>query len=197
MEEIMQKDEYLRQLSRAVSSLPEPERAEILADYEEHFLIGIAEGRTETDIASALGDPRSIGKEFAALSLVRRAEESPSAGGLSRAVIATVGLGIFNLLVVFIPFVILIMILALILVIGFSLTCAGPFLTGYAVLTLAGIITIQLNSPPLATVFYGIGLTSTGLLLIALDFWLTRICYRQAIRYLKWNIAIISGRESL
>lgn len=193
----MQKIEYLRQLGRALSALPDLERTEILADYEEHFRMGIADGRTEADIASGLGDPRSIGREYAAISLVKQAEDSPSAGGLSRAVIATVGLGLFNLLVVFIPFVILILILACFLVIGFSLACAGPFLTGYAVLTLAGVIPLQLNSPPLAVVFFGIGLTSSGLLMIALDFWLTRICYRQGIRYLRWNIAVISGRESL
>lgn len=193
----MHRDEYLRILASAVSSLPESERREILADYDEHFVIGMAEGRTDVDIASALGDPRSIGREFAALSLVKRAEENPSAGYLSRAVIATVGLGIFNLLVVFVPFVILILILATILVIGFSLACAGPFLTGYAVLTLAGVTIMQLDSPPVAMVFYGIGMTSLGLLCVALDFWLMKVLYRQAITYLKWNIAVISGRESL
>jgi len=193
----MQKDEYLRTLTRALSPLPEVERREILADYEEHFLIGITAGRTESDIAAALGDPRSIGREYAALSLVRRAEEVPSAGGLSQAVVATVGLGLFNLLVVFLPFIILILLLAVILVIGFSLTCAGPFLTGYAVLELVGIIRMGMPVPPLAGVFYGIGLTSSGLLLIACTFWLVRICYRQGIRYLRWNISVISGREVL
>ncbi len=193
----MLKNEYLRQLGQAMSSLPEYERDEILADYDEHFMMGLADGRTEVEIASALGDPRSIGREFAALSLIKRAEEVPSAQSLSRAVVATVGLGLFNLLVVFVPYVILILILATILVIGFSLACAGPFMIGYAVLTLTGFIPIQLDTPPLAVAFYGIGLTCSGLLLIAFDFWLARICYRQSIRYLKWNIAVISGRESL
>ena len=193
----MLKSEYLRKLSRAVASLPDSERDEILADYSEHFMMGLADGRTEAEISSALGDPRSIGREFTALSLVKQAEETPSAGSLSRAVIATVGLGLFNLLVVFFPFLILVMIIVTILVIGFSLICAGPFLTGYAFLTLAGIVTMQMDEPPFAVVFFGIGLTSSGLLLIALDYWMTKICYRQSIRYLKWNIAVITGRESL
>ncbi len=193
----MQKDEYLSQLRQALRNLPENEQAEILAEYEEHFMMGIADKRTEADIASGLGDPRSIGREYAAVSLVNRAEESPSARGLSRAVLATVGLGLFNLLVVFIPFVILFFLLVLILVNGFVLVCIGPFLAGYAVLTLAGIVTMQLDTPPLAAIFYGIGITSSGLLMMAFDYWLTRICYRQMIRYLRWNIAVITGRESL
>ncbi len=197
MVKIMQKDEFLSQLRQAIKALSVDEQEEILADYDEHFRMGIADGRTETEIASALGDPRSLGKEYAAISLVNRAEESPSARGLGRAVIATVGLGLFNLFVVFLPFLILVLMLVLILIIGFSLTCAGPFLTGYAILTLAGLLPIELDTPPLAALFFGIGITSSGLLLMALDYWLTRICYRQGIRYLRWNIAVISGKETL
>ena len=162
-----------------------------------YALIGVAAGRNEDDIADALGEPRSIGREYAALSFVRRAEEVPSAEGLSRAVVATVGLGLFNLLVVLLPFILLIFLLALILVIGFSLTCSGPFLTGYAVLELIGVIRIGMPVPPVAGIFYGFGLTSSGLLLIVSDFWLVRTFYRLGIRYLKWNIAVISGRETL
>lgn len=194
---MMRKDEYLRNLTRALSRLPEGERKDILADYEEHFLMGMSAGRTETDIATALGEPRSIGREYAALSFVRRAEEAPSAEGLSRAVAATVGLGLFNLFVVLLPFIILIFLLAGILVIGFSLACSGPFLTGYAALEQIGVIRMGMPVPPLAGIFYGIGLTSSGLLLMVFDFWLLRIFYRLGIRYLKWNIAVISGRDSL
>jgi len=193
----MQKVEYLSQLRQALRNLPENEQVEILAEYEEHFMMGIADKRTEADIASGLGDPRSIGREYAAVSLVNRAEESPSARGISRAVVATVGLGLFNLLVVFIPFVILFFLIILIFVIGFALACAGSFLAAYAMLTLAGVMTMQLDTPPFAAIFFGIGLTSSGLLMMAIDYWLTRICYRQMIRYLRWNIAVITGRETL
>ena len=87
----MNKNEFLHDLSHALSGLSRDEQADILADYNEHFLIGTAEGRSEREISIALGDPRSIGREYAALSLVKRAESDPSARGLSHAVIATVG----------------------------------------------------------------------------------------------------------
>ena len=170
----MQKDEFLCQLKKSLCRLPESDQLDVIADFEEHFTIGVEAGRNEADIAATLGDPRVIGKEFAALFLVRQAEEDPSAGGISRAVVATLGLGLFNLLVVFIPFIILIVLLAVILVVVFSLACAGPFLTGYAVLELLGVITMGMPVPPLM-----------------------RIIYRLGIRYLRWNIAVISGRETL
>ena len=193
----MDRSMFISRLRDSLSSLTYKEIEEIIADYEEHFLMGIAEGRTEWVIADALGDPGSIGKEYAALFLVRKAESDPSARSLSRAVIATVGLGIFNLVVVFIPFIILVLLLALVGIIGFSLTCTGPFLAGYAALEIFGVFYSAFSSPPLARVFYGIGLTSSGLLLMVLTCWLGRICYLLGIRYLKWNIAVISGRESL
>ncbi len=98
---------------------------------------------------------------------------------------------------VLLPFIILIVFLVTIFVIGFTLSCSGPFLTGYSALELNGVIRMGMPVPPLAGVFYGIGLTSTGLLLIVFDFWLFRIFYRLGIRYLKWNIAVLSGREML
>jgi uncharacterized membrane protein len=193
----MNKHEFLHQLSRRLSGLPKNEQEEILADYQEHFLIGMAKGRSEEEISRALGDPRSLGKEYAALSLVRRAEKTPSARGLSHAIIATVGLGLFNLLVVLMPFLLLFVLFVFVLVCGFSLACAGPALIGYSVLELLGVVRIGMPVHPLAGVFFGIGLTSFGLLVIAVQFWLTRVLYRLGIRYLKWNIAVITGREAI
>ncbi|HWQ66883.1 MAG TPA: DUF1700 domain-containing protein [Methanospirillum sp.] len=193
----MLKHEFITQLKRALAYLPESERLDILEDYEEHFRIGTADGRAEEEIASALGDPRTLGKEFTARLCVRKAEESPSAGGIGRAVLATVGLGLFNLFVVLFPFIFLIMMLGMILVTGFSLMCAGPFLIGYAVLELIGVILVRMPVHPLAGFFFGLGLTCSGLLFMALDAWLTKILYRIGIRYLHWNIAVISGREEI
>ena len=92
---IMDKDEFLHRLSRVISSLPKDEQNDILADYQEHFLIGSLNGRSEQEIAQALGDPRLIGREYAAFSLLKKAEESPSARGLSHAICAIVGLRAF------------------------------------------------------------------------------------------------------
>ena len=193
----MQKDEYLKKLGLALSGISETERQDILADYAEHFEMGALDGRTEEEIADSLGDPKTIGREYTAVSLVKRAEHSPSAGGIGRAIMATLGLGLFNLIVVLIPFICIITILAVLLVIGFSLCCAGPILTGGAVLEMLGIVSGVIFFSAPAAIFLGIGLTCLGLLIFIGEFWLARILYRIGIRYLKWNIAIIHGSESI
>lgn len=193
----MNRDEYLRRLEQALARLSKEERDEILGDYAEHFAIGRENGRGEEEIAAALGDPQTIGREYAAVTLIRTAEDSPSARGMGRAIAATLGLGLFNLVVVVVPFIVLVCIILTILLCGFSLTCAGPMLTGSAVLILAGIFPMVLPVSPAATVFFGIGITCMGLIVILGDYWLSRMLYRLGIRYLKWNIAVIHGRESL
>jgi len=139
----------------------------------------------------------TISRKYTALSFIKKAEHSPSAGGIGRAILATIGLGLFNLIVVLIPFFCILIILAVFLVVGFSLCCAGPILTGGAVLEMFGIVTGVIFFSAPAAIFLGIGFTCLGLLIIIGEFWLVRILYRIGIRYLKWNIAIIHGSESI
>lgn len=193
----MLKDDFLKQLERSLTGLSENDKLDILADYREHYEIGKINGRTEEEISHALGDPRSIGKEYSVLTLVKRAEEKPSAEGIGRAIFATLGLGIFNLVIVLMPFLIIISLLAIFLFIAFCLVCAGPILTGSAVLELIGIFPAGLPISAPGALFIGIGITCMGLIGILGEFWLARLLYRLAIRYLKWNIAVIHGSEKL
>ncbi|HPP76981.1 DUF1700 domain-containing protein [Methanospirillum sp.] len=193
----MQKDEYLKKLASALSGIPDAQKKDILADYAEHFEMGVLDGRSEEEISEALGDPRTIGREYTAAALVKNAEADPSAGGLGRAILATIGLGLFNLIVVLIPLICIIMVLAVLFLIGFSLCCAGPILTGGAVLELLGIVSGVLFFSAPAAVFLGIGITCLGLLILIMEYWLIRVLYRIGIRYLKWNIAVIHGSEQI
>jgi uncharacterized membrane protein len=193
----MLKDEFIHILESSLTGLSEVDRKDILHDYEEHFAIGYLNGRTEQEIATALGDPRTLGKEFNAITLVKKAEETPSASGIGRAILATVGLGLFNLIVVLIPFIILVIVLAVLGILGFCLFCAGPIIIGCSVLEIFGIFTENLPASPYASIFFGIGTTALGLFIILGDYWLARLMYRLGIKYLKWNIAVIHGSESL
>jgi len=60
----MNKNQFLRKLDVLIKDLPKEERQDILFDYEEHFRIGLEEGKTEEEIAKALGEPESLVKEF-------------------------------------------------------------------------------------------------------------------------------------
>ncbi len=57
----MTKKEFMTKLKRL---LPEKDRKDILLDYEEHFLTGLNEGKSEEQIADELGDPVDVAKEY-------------------------------------------------------------------------------------------------------------------------------------
>lgn|GEM_PF-6258326 len=60
----MNKKEFIDKLSSSLSSLSQDDKRSILNDFEEHFNVGLSQGRTEEDIAASLGDPVEIAREF-------------------------------------------------------------------------------------------------------------------------------------
>lgn len=101
----MTKDEFLNKLNEALRGLSLNERQDILQDYQEHFVIGLEEGKTEAEIAERLGSPNSIAKELLASYHIERVEQSFTAGNIIRAIWAVIGLGFFNLIIVLGPFI--------------------------------------------------------------------------------------------
>jgi len=97
----MGKLEFLDALKRAMPGLPPATQAKTLAFYEQRFVDGAAQGRSEQDVARELDDPSRI-----AMTLRASAFESklavPARGpaGAVRMVLSAIGLGIFNLFMV-------------------------------------------------------------------------------------------------
>ncbi len=60
----MNRKMFMDKLSSNLNNVSEDDKRSILSDFQEHFNAGLASGRTEEDIASALGDPEEIAKEF-------------------------------------------------------------------------------------------------------------------------------------
>lgn len=60
----MTRDEFLRRLGRGLADLPPEAVASILSDYEGYFADGFQAGRSEGDLALALGDPRRLADEL-------------------------------------------------------------------------------------------------------------------------------------
>ncbi len=58
------KQEFLDRLKASISSLSLQDQADILNDYEEHFRIGLENGKTEAEIADSLGSPEELGASF-------------------------------------------------------------------------------------------------------------------------------------
>ena len=70
----MTKAEFLDTLRRRLAGLPQSEIDELLGDYATHFADGMAAGRSEAEIAEALGDPMRLARELRAEAGFRRWE---------------------------------------------------------------------------------------------------------------------------
>nr|WP_321350893.1 DUF1700 domain-containing protein [uncultured Methanoregula sp.] len=190
--------EYLDTLRKRLDRvLPQEELDDLLSDYAEHFRIGKMNGRTEEELCRSLGSPDDTAREIRALHLVKTAENTRSCRNIFHAVIATLGLGLFNLVFVLIPFIILVVLLAIIFIVGIACSVFGPAAFVFAILQLLGIASFAIWQLPAAGVFFSVGITSFGLLLVVAGFYLARFFYHLGIRYLKWNIRIIKGTEDL
>lgn len=193
----MTKQEFINILTRSLAGLPSEDRGEILYDYEEHFRIGLGEGKTEEDIATSLGDPRTIARQFSANYHVLQAEADTSISNTFKAVLATLGLGFFNLVFVLGPFIGLLGVLF-----GLFVAAGAIIIAGVAVFaaTLFGSFmpiavdsTFLLFATPVATFFLSIGLICLGLLFLIGDIYLAKYFFAGTVRYLKFNMKIIKG----
>ncbi len=66
--------EFLDTLRRRLAGLPPAEIDELVGDYAAHFADGMAAGRSEAEIAEALGDPMRLARELRAEAGFRRWE---------------------------------------------------------------------------------------------------------------------------
>ena len=88
----MRKNEFLDQLCERLAGLPDCEIDEIVADYARHFEDGAAAGRSEEEIARALGDPQRLARELRAEAGFRRWEQSRTPANFVAAVVGFVAL---------------------------------------------------------------------------------------------------------
>lgn len=188
--------EYLSTLrNRLGNRLPPGEVEDIMTDYSEHFRMGRADGRTEADLCRSLGDAGDVARELVATHFVNKAGEAKSARNFSHAVLATLGLGLFNLVFVLVPVLILIIVLCVVFLLGAAFVLFGPVAFVFALMQLAGSPLLALWANPLAGVFFAVGITAVGLLVLIGNYYLAHFFYRLVIRYLKWNIRVIRGTE--
>ena len=194
----MTKSEFMESLSKALDAVAFLQKQEILADFEEHFSVGLSEGKTEEEISTQLGDPQQIARQFVLECRIEKAMEEPVTKNIFRAVFASVGLGFFNLVFILGPFI------------GVCAVLFSLFIAVFAI-GLAGIvsITVVIASPVLGDIAYlgegldwlvvvlcSIGLTSLSILLVSPMLKLTKWFYKQTIKYLKFNMDIITNRRN-
>jgi uncharacterized membrane protein len=72
----MTKTEFLETLRRRLAGMSPQEIDDVIGDYTTHFADAAAAGRSEEDVAAALGDPMRLARELRAESGFRRWEEA-------------------------------------------------------------------------------------------------------------------------
>jgi uncharacterized membrane protein len=95
----MTRQEFIARLKAGLAGLPLQAQADIAADYETHFSEGVAAGRSEADIAAALGDPERLARELRAEAGLKRWETQRNPESAAAAVFAVLGLGAVDVLV--------------------------------------------------------------------------------------------------
>jgi uncharacterized membrane protein len=95
----MTRQAFMARLREGLRGLPPQAQAEIVADYEAHFADGLAAGRSEAEVAVALGDPGRLARELRAEIGLRRWEVERNPSGAVAAVFALLGLGAIDILI--------------------------------------------------------------------------------------------------
>ena len=150
----MTRDAFLRTLRAGLAGLPPQEIEDIVGDYTAHF--ADASGRSEAEVAAALGDPARIARELRAEAGLRRFEAHWSVSNLLAATLALAGLAIVDII-----FLLPLLITATVIGIGLAvaLVAIGALAVKIILTTLlfdlGGAITVTLGH-----LFVGAGLVS-------------------------------------
>jgi uncharacterized membrane protein len=88
----MTRAEFLSILHDRLRGLPPAEIDELMDDYASHFAEGLAEGRSEAEIAAALGDPVRLARELRAEAGLRRWESARTPANFYAAMIGFLAL---------------------------------------------------------------------------------------------------------
>lgn len=174
-------------MKKDLKGLPQAEQEELLSDYKEHFEAGKLEGRTEEEIANDLGNPTSIAKEILMNNRIEKAEQQQSFTNMIRAILATLSLSFFNLVIVLGPAIILFALYITIWCVSVSFVLGGMALLFNALFG---------NSvSPLTSMFTFSALSGLGLILGVGMTYISKHLYRVSLCYIKWNVKIAKGEQ--
>ncbi|BBK27742.1 DUF1700 domain-containing protein [Staphylococcus arlettae] len=182
----MDKITFLNELEQELERLPRQERDKIMFEYESYFFDLEKNGKNEYQIMGELESPKVIGKEIKAKNAISYAEYKTNAKTIIRAIIASLGMGIFSLLLILIPMVFIACIMFVLLLVSFMLFIS-PLL-----LIVHGVINHNI-SLAISNYLFAFSYSGLGIVLFVLILKLAELVYRAILKYLRWNIKTIKG----
>ena len=189
----MNKKEFIENLRFLLSSLSENEIEDIIYDYEEHFTIGIEEGKSQEQIVSELGELSAIASQYLPKEKLGKSVKPDKNNNLVRGFAVGSALFFFNLIVVLGPYIGVVGAL-----IGFYAGSIAVFASGFATVISSFVFPFKLSAIGFGTyfpviLFAGIGLIAMGALWFIGNMMLTKLLFKLSVRYLRWNVNIIKG----
>ncbi len=189
----MTKAEFLNTLRRRLSGMPPDEIDDIIVDYAAHFADGMRAGRSEAEIAEALGDPLRLARELRAEAGLRRWEEERSPASFFAvlfAFLALIAVDFVFLLPLIGGLLLAAFIVAIVLI---ALSVAGIVLLA-KVLSWDSLFTLKSITRGLyGTGLLGIGIGGGALLLMALDYAVRLLGRFARLHYTLLNKAELAG----
>ena len=185
----MNKQEFLAILRANLYGMDSNTINDILYDYEEHFRIGLENNKTEEEISEALGNPVQIANAYKADNFIKKAEISPRPYNMFKAILAGIGLGLFNL-----AFVVGLYAGIIGIVIGLGGMSLGISFAGIALIIATFFVApfnLSIGLGKLACFISGIGLLSLGLLLLILTVFISKLILQVTISYIKANVELV------
>jgi uncharacterized membrane protein len=187
----MNKNEFMKELGKKLNKLTAKEKIEILSDYEEHFRIGLSEGKTEEEISGNLGDISSIAEQFG---IESKKEKLPKKRNIFTVILIASGMIFFNLVFVVGPYAgaagILIGLFAA--AVGMAAGGIGGIILLIISPVLSTFLNIEINNP-LLIIFLSIGISSLGLLFFIGNCYIAKYFVIITAKYVRWNIKVIKN----
>lgn len=174
----------MSQLQKLLAPLSAVERRELLSEYENHFVFGLQNGRTEEEIVRELGDPAELAKEALGDHYIYTYNASVGAES-SRT--------IFSIILLF--FVNLIM---LPLGISFWAVVLSLGLTGVAGILSPLSLPVEIifnHSFSLSKLFLSISMMGFGILLMIGTYYVSIGLWKITRSYFQWNLATVKGSK--
>ena len=188
----MTRNEFITRLRQGLVGLDPDYIRDVMADYETHFEDGEKSGRSEEEIAAALGDPGRLARELRAEAGFKRWEAARTPGNLVGAVLALMGLAtidvmflmpfLFAMFGIFIGFSVAVLVLV---VVGFALMI-GSLFPGLAWFGLTGGVDL------LAVGLAGLGLVALGVGLGALFSLVVNVIVKALVGYARLHFRLIN-----
>ncbi len=166
----MSRAEFLDALADRLRGLPPDEIDELLDDYASHFAEGMAQGRSEAEIAAALGDPARLARELRAEAGLRRWESARTPANFYAAM-----LGFLALIAVDFMFLLPLLGALALVALGLGLAMVGLCIAGLALSMRMFHLDHGLSLGYLTRILSGVGLIGLGVgggaaLLMAVDY---------------------------